>query len=699
MKQIKTIMSLFCAAALFAACSSTDDLEPVVQTGQQTESDAVSFDVYARGTQPTTRAGYVGEIDATTFQATGFGVYGYVTSAATSADADWESKGSTTKPNFMANQYVSYNSSTTGWTYSPVKYWPNQANINAAGVDNLGGGTATNVGTNIDFVSFFAYAPYVENTSVPYFGKESSTGSVARAAAAALEGSGDEKTINSTFQYDGIISLPGEDETGDPKIAYVVPENPAYGVDLMYGVAARAYTTKETTGQIGSAVAAGTPFKDLTKQVVDDKISYRFQHALTKLGINVDAYFDEVRDISHNNDVDANTRIVIESISIQGTAGSNPQKLYSYGVLNLNNATANTPKWEDCNAEVTDLSSRIANGLSLVPITTVASGLSVTTATKEQGAKYFSLQPLGVTKTKKSLFGNDISGKGNATLMLIPGANNATASAVSVTIKYHVITRDANLENGVSDITNEITNSLGDIALKAGSQTIINLHLGMTTVKLDAQVADWDGSNAKEVDLPANVQIASLTASSFEVAANGLITASGIKAAITGTGGTVDLGIGDVYFTDKDNNVLPVKQVSTSYYLPSNYTTAAREVYMWYGGQKYATKADQPALAASAFSVEVTTPTANINAAGENVTLEVTANVQDFNCDDWTVTASFGSATPLDVPLQSANSEGKTFTVKVPKNETGSTRDINFTVTHKNTTLIATTSAAKTQNN
>ena len=694
MKQIKTIMSLFCAAALFAACSSTDDLEPVVQTGLQTESDAVNFDVYARGTQPTTRAGYVGEIDATTFQATGFGVYGYVTSAV------WA--GSAEKPNFMANQYVSYNSTTAGWTYSPIKYWPNQANTTASNaVDGLGGGTATTT-QPIDYVSFFAYAPYVESTSVPFFGKVTSPteqSSIQRAKAEALtDPSAATTTIKDGFNYDGIISLPGDNEGGNPKIAYVVPENPAYGVDLMYGVAARAYTTKETTGQMGSAVAAGTPFKDLTKQVVDDKISYRFQHALTKLGINVDAYFDEVRDISHNNDVDANTRIVIESISIQGTDGSTPQKLYSFGVLNLNNTAANTPTWEDCNAEVTDLSSRIANGLSLVPITTVASGLTVTTATKEQGAKYFSLQPLGVTKTKKSLFGNDISGKGNATLMLIPGANNATASAVSVTIKYHVITRDANLENGVSDITNEITNSLGNIALKAGSQTIINLHLGMTTVKLDAQVADWDGSNAKEVDLPANVQIASLTASSFGVAANGLITASGIKAAITGTGGTVDLGIGDVYFTDKDNNVLPVKQESTNYYLPSNYTTAPREVYMWYGGQKYATKADQPALAASAFSVEVTDPTANINAAGYDVKLTVSADVQDFNCDDWTVTASYGSpATALDVPLQSANSEDKTFTVKVPKNETGSTRDISFTVTHKNTTLTATTSAAKTQ--
>ena len=69
---------MLCAAALFAACSSTDELEPVVQTGQQTAEEAVGFDVYTRGTQ-STRAGYVGEMDQTAIRVAGFGVYGYVT--------------------------------------------------------------------------------------------------------------------------------------------------------------------------------------------------------------------------------------------------------------------------------------------------------------------------------------------------------------------------------------------------------------------------------------------------------------------------------------------------------------------------------------------------------------------------------------------------------------------------------------------
>ena len=694
MKQTKTILSMLCAAALFAACSSTDELEPVVQAGQQTESEAVGFDVYTRGT---TRAGYVGDIDATTFQATGFGVYAYVTSDDNKNDAKWASKKASAKPNFMANQYVTYN--TSGWTYSPVKYWPNQANINGSGVDDLGGGSAENNGTNIDYVSFFAYAPYVESTNAPFYGSvtvgETTTGSVARAAAAALEAATSPATgnvIKSDFAYDGIISLPGAEETGDPKITYVVPAEPAYGVDLMYGVAARAYAEKETTGQVGEAVVAGMPFLDMTKEVVDDKISYRFQHALTKLGINVDAYFDEVSG-AHTNDVDANTRIVIESISIQGAS----QKLYSYGVLNLNNTAANTPLWEAQDAEVTNLTSRIATGLSLVPIETISTGLTLATASKEQGAKYFALQPLGVTKTKKSLFGNDISGNGNATLMLIPGSSNATASEVSITIKYHVITRDANLANGVSDITNEITNSLGTIALKAGSQTIINMHLGMTTVKIDAQVADWDGANTQEVDLPANVAVESVDKGSSTILGTGEISLSGAVATLSGTGGTVNLTAADVYFStdDKGANVLPVVQSGGKYYIPANYGAEARNIYMLYGGKATAA-ISQAALATSDLTVEVTLPTTDIAAAGENVTVKMTSVLGGFDCADWKVeqkidTGDYGEVTPT-----STSNSDQSFVIAVPAN-TGASLSFTFKLTHKTNTSLTKESGAKTQ--
>lgn len=67
----------------------------------------------------------------------GFGVFAYYTGA-----DNWETIGSSTKPNFMYNQQVTWSSD--HWTYTPVKYWPNADGEN---------------------VSFFAYAPYTSNTT------------------------------------------------------------------------------------------------------------------------------------------------------------------------------------------------------------------------------------------------------------------------------------------------------------------------------------------------------------------------------------------------------------------------------------------------------------------------------------------------------------------------------------------------------
>lgn len=77
-------------------------------------------------------------------QSAGFGVFAYYTGA-----DNWATVGAGTTPNFMYNQQVSYES---GWTYSPVKYWPND-NYSADGSGAEGS-------QDHSYVSFFAYAPY-----------------------------------------------------------------------------------------------------------------------------------------------------------------------------------------------------------------------------------------------------------------------------------------------------------------------------------------------------------------------------------------------------------------------------------------------------------------------------------------------------------------------------------------------------------
>ena len=648
---------MLCAAALFAACSSTDELEPVVQAGEQTAEEAVGFDVYTRGSQQT-RAGYVGEIDATAFQVTGFGVYAYVTSGTDYAAGKWDAKKTTAKPDFMANQHVTYSG---GWTYSPVKYWPNQANTNGNGVDNLGGGSATNDGTNIDYVSFFAYAPYVDDTTLPY--KEDAGYTAATAEAA----------INSTANT-GIIWLPANNTTGDPKVVYRMAADPTNAVDLMYGVAARAYTVNETTGQQGKPVTAGMPFLDMTKEVVADKLNYRFQHALTKLAVNVDAYFDEVRNGSTpgTNDVDPNTRIVIESVVIT------TDKLAVHGTMNLNNSAANTPNWTiDNKAKITTGSSSYndGNGYELP----IANGLKHVTLTDKD--KYFAQQPLGVTKNKQSLLGYAVDGTTPASLMFVP--NTAGTSGLDIVITYRVITRDARLKDTYSEATNVIKQTIaaGDLNFGPGYSTVLNLHLGMTSVKMDAVISAWDGTDTKEIDLPANVKVKeitglptinnygaiTLTASKYGVASFTTIQADGAS--------TVDLSANDVIFTDESNNVLTVTDRNGTPYLPGNYNGASRTIKMWYAGVYK--EITQESIPASDLTLTVTSPAGNINGDGETVTLSFTYDdkIKDFNYADWTV-----SATPAP---QSVSAAGATINVVVGKNPSNSeARNITFTVTH-----------------
>lgn len=89
-----------------------------------------------------------------------FGVFAYYTGATA-----WESAKESATPNFMYNQQVTWDGTNSVWTYTPVKYWPNDNNP----ADNTG---ATGSQTH-SYVSFFAYAPY---TSSSIFSSNSATG-------------------------------------------------------------------------------------------------------------------------------------------------------------------------------------------------------------------------------------------------------------------------------------------------------------------------------------------------------------------------------------------------------------------------------------------------------------------------------------------------------------------------------------------
>lgn len=91
---------------------------------------------------------------------------------------------SSVSPDFMYNQKVTYNYGEGNWTYSPVKYWPNNSP---------------------EYISFFSYYPYISSEDVQN-------------------------------AKDGIIGFSNTDAKGDPWLVFKLPKKaPTEQTDLLYG--------------------------------------------------------------------------------------------------------------------------------------------------------------------------------------------------------------------------------------------------------------------------------------------------------------------------------------------------------------------------------------------------------------------------------------------------------------------------------
>ena len=421
MKYGKTIVPMLSVAALLLTACASDDVTT-------TASKAEAVNIAVSEVQAVSRAGFVGELDPLFIRATGIGVYAYVTSGTT-----WAAGGSTRTPNFMLNEHVTFESS-QGWVYRPLKYWPNQAAEGSNPVDAQGGGQATTPGS-IDRVSFFAYAPYVEIDAVSY-----NDATTAMTAA----------NTDPDFKDEGILSLPSTDTEGTPKIAYTVAPNPAFSVDLMYGVAARRYTAEETTGGQGATVEEGMPFTDMTKEVAGDRMYFRFCHALTRLMVYADVIDNEETPVDF-----LNTRLVISGITIGGG-----QLLYKRGILSLLNTTADTPLWEYMAGEVGSMDDYISTDMKR----------------QAEGAftdAFFAHQPLGVTTETQSVFGLGVDGRTPAALLFIAG--NRTDDP-TLTVTYHIIRRDGTPPFGYTEARVTNTVELKDVTFAPSETTVLRLH-------------------------------------------------------------------------------------------------------------------------------------------------------------------------------------------------------------------------------
>ena len=449
---------------MLAACTSESENGPSANISYEsiaaTQQVPVTFGTYI-GETPVTRTGTTGNINTNAkLQAPGFGVFGYYTNA---GDYNAAPGGNTSlHPNFMYNQHVTYS---TGWTYTPIKYWPNETQSDGSSAVDGNGATSTG---GIDKLSFFAYAPWV-NVTV-------GTGAITTST---MEDSDGDSTPDLEV---GITALSANNANSDPIVSYTVASLPENTVDLLWGVIPATTTYATVTGSQDLSANAGKPNLNLTKQTVSETVDFIFKHALAKINFTVQGYFDE-RSLTGGgahqdptNDVAAGTKIVVEKVDITST-------FHKVGTLNLYNGTANTPNW------------------SYVGATTA--GFNVVNSSINTGIKYTSSPDTyngqtaaGVDNTKKALFAD-----ADHFFALFP----ETGKTMDITITYHVFTEDTNLAGSYSKITNVIKKQVSGFNPVAGNAYNINLQLGMTTVKVTATVADWDAGAEQYVDLPINV--------------------------------------------------------------------------------------------------------------------------------------------------------------------------------------------------
>jgi hypothetical protein len=301
--------------------------------------------------------------------------------------------------------------------------------------------------TQSDAVSFFAYAPYVATTAVG---------------------------------TPGITAFTANTVSGDPKVSYTVASKPSESVDLLWGVVPNSWTYTDVAGNPYNNTGGQNllPLTNMLKPAVDTRMKFLFLHALSRLGINVIAAVDQA---APGGVIDYDeTKIVIESVTI--TDATATPLLAASGDLNLNNTTPGVAKWEN-------LTTSTAFTLTINSSNELENSLLYET----DAATSFGKEGVLTAKEKPLIDGGKY-------LMLIPTEG---VTELNVNIVYDVITKDDALVGGYSKVQNNVTKKIG-LDFDNGKAYTLKLILGLTSVKLDAEVKPWEIQGATPVDLPRN---------------------------------------------------------------------------------------------------------------------------------------------------------------------------------------------------
>ena len=216
-----------------------------------------------------------------------------------------------------------------------------------------------------------------------------------------------------------------------PVLKYTLAENLADHVDLLWA----------------------TPVKDQTNQKIADKVKFTFNHALSRIGFKAVAVIDEINgentgevDVTdpHATEVAPGTTITIDEIVLTGD-------FYKGGTLSLIDGS-----WTKDAAA---------------------------TKTYTWGAGEL-IAGHTVTKTKEVVIKDD------SYLTVVPQLTDGNKD-LKIKVTYTVTTEDAALAGGKSVVTSTVESDAFDFEFKQGYAYNFVLHIGLTSVKFDAEVAAW----------------------------------------------------------------------------------------------------------------------------------------------------------------------------------------------------------------
>ena len=241
-------------------------------------------------------------------------------------------------------------------------------------------------------------------------------------------------------------------------------------------------------------VLVAEPILNQTRQNLDESIQFRFRHALSALGFKVSAVYNG----SSVQAIDANSFIRIEEIVAQVA-------LPSKAKLNLNVGDSDDVTWEEIEGTQTptvtfrlsayndDNTANINDNLRYQAITSQTIADEMLT----KGVGRSDTSPYATTTDPKAV--TDVNGN-NQLFYFIPISGN---KEFTITVKYHVYTRDSRMKYGLADATVEMSGTKTvNLSSSVGSMLWFNLQLGLDAINITVDETQsnrfWNNNDNRE---------------------------------------------------------------------------------------------------------------------------------------------------------------------------------------------------------